>query len=71
MEDMNGNIIEFHGDGRKTYVSVNGVRHDILPKTESKFKDCSNAKWYVEAIEEFAFSVLIEKRTFNDGYFAE
>ena len=75
---INNNIIEFHGEifkalcsDRESYVSVNGVRHDILPKTLSKFKNCSNAKEYVEAIECFAYSVLIEKSIFNDGYFAE
>lgn len=72
------NIIEFHGEtfkslcsDREAYVSVNGVRHDILPKTLSKFKSCSNAKEYVEAIEYFAYSVLIEKSISNDGYFTE
>ncbi|MDE6743329.1 MAG: hypothetical protein K2J95_05585 [Lachnospiraceae bacterium] len=72
------NIIEFHGEthkalcsDRESYVSVNGVRHDILPKTFSKFKNISNDKEYVETIECFAYSVLIEKSIFNDGYFAE
>ena len=75
---INDNIIDFQGEtfkvlcsDRESYVSVNGVRHDILPKTLSKFKNCSNAKEYVEAIECFAYSVLIEKSIFNDGYFAE
>ena len=75
---INDNIIEFHGEtfkalssNREAYVSVNGVRYDILPRTLSKFKKCSNSKEYVEAIEFFAYSVLIEKSIFNDGYFAE
>lgn len=75
---INDNIIEFHGEvfkalssDREAYVSVNGVRHDILPGTLLKFKNCSNAKEYAEAIECFAYSVLIEKSIFNDGYFAE
>ena len=72
------NIIEFHGEtlkslssDREAYVTVNGVRYDILPKTLSKFKNCSNSKEYVEAIEFFAYSVLVEKSIINDGYFAE
>ncbi|MBD5541316.1 MAG: hypothetical protein HDR00_09045 [Lachnospiraceae bacterium] len=75
---INDNIIEFHGEtfkalcsDRESYVLINGVRHDILPKTLSKFKNCSNTKEYVEAIECFAYSVLIEKSIFNDGYFTE
>ncbi len=83
MEEINlgyisDNIIEFHGEtfkalcsDREAYVSVNGVRHDILPRTLSKFKKCSNAKEYAEAIECFAYSVLIEKSIINNGYFAE
>lgn len=62
------NIIEFHGEtfkalcsDRESYVSVNGVRHDILPKTLFKFKNCSTGKEYVEAIEYFAYLVLIKK----------
>lgn len=42
---ISDNIIEFHGEtfkalcsDREAYVSVNGVRHDILPRTLSKFK---------------------------------
>lgn len=73
-----GNIIEFHGEthkalcsNRESYVSVNGVRHDILPKTLAKFNKISNGKEYVETIEDFAYSVLIEKSLFNDEYFAE
>lgn len=75
---MNDNIIEFHGEvfkapssDREAYVSVNGVRHDILPRTLSKFKSCSNAREYAEAIECFAYSVLNEKSISNDEYFAE
>ena len=83
MEEINlgyisDNIIEFHGEtfkalcsDREAYVSVNGVRHDILPRTLSKFKKCSNAKEYVEVIECFAYLVLIEKSIINNGYFAE
>lgn len=71
-------IIEFHGEPlqalcstRAAYVCVNGVRHDILPGTLTKFKNCSNAKEYVEAIEAFAYSVLIKKSIPNAGYFSE
>ena len=78
MGHINDNIIEFHGEvftalssDRGAYVSVNGVRHDILPRTIFKFKKCSNAKEYAEAIECFAYSVLIEKSISNDGYFSE
>lgn len=51
-------------------VSVNGVRHDILPNTFSKFKNYWD-KEYVERIELFAYDVLIAKSIDNDGYFAE
>ena len=71
-------IIEFHGEtfkalcsNRESYVSVNGVRHDILPNTLSKFKNCSNAREYAESIECFAYSVLVEKSIPNDEYFSE
>lgn len=73
------NVIEFHGEthkalcsDRESYVCVNGVRHDILPKTFIKFKNCSySGKEYVESIEYFAYSVLIEKSIPNDEYFTE
>lgn len=77
MGRVGDNIIEFYGEtfkalcsDRESYVCVNGVRHDILPKTLSKFKNCSNSKEYVESIEFFAYSVLIEKSIPNDEYFA-
>lgn len=60
------NSIEFHGEtfkalcsDREAYVCVNGKRHDILPKTLLKFKNCSNSKEYVESIEMFAYAVFI------------
>lgn len=72
------NIIEFHGEtfqalcsNREAYVCVNGERFDILPKTLAKFKQCSNAKEYVESVEFFAYSVLIEKSIKNEGYFSK
>lgn len=50
------NIIEFHGETfralcshRESYVMVNGVCHDLLPKTLLKFRDCSNAKEYLKS----------------------
>lgn len=82
MEEINlgyigNNIIEFHGEthkalcsNRESYVSVKGVRHDILPNTFSKFKNYWD-KEYVERIELFAYDVLIAKSIDNDGYFAE
>lgn len=54
-----------------SYVEVDGVRHEILPKTLAKFRDCSNAKEYVEAVEYFAYLVLIKKSIWNDAYFGE
>lgn len=72
------NIIEFHGEtfqalcsNSESYVCVNGERYDILPKTVAKFKPCSNAKEYVELVEFFAYSVLIEKSINNEGYFGK
>lgn len=72
------NIIEFHGEthqalssNRGSYVNVNGVRYDILPNTLSKFKNCSNAKEYVESIEMFAYQVLVAKSISNNEYFSE
>lgn len=69
-------MVEFHGEtfkafssNREAYVSVNGVRYDVLPKTLVKFKDCSNSEEYAEAIEYFASLVLIKKEILNDGYF--
>lgn len=69
-------MVEFHGETFKAfssnteaYVIVNGVRYDVLPKTLIKFKDCSNSEEYAEAIEYFAFLVLIKKEILNDGYF--
>lgn len=71
------NSIEFHGEthkalcsNREAYVCVNGKRHDILPKTLLKFKNCSNDKEYVESIEMFAYAVFIEKSISNDEYFS-
>lgn len=68
---INDYIVEFHGEvfkaitsDREAYVSVNNMRHDILPRTLLKFKNCSNAKEYIEAIECFAYSVLIKKKYF-------
>lgn len=54
-----------------SYVEVDGVRHEILPKTLAKFRDCSNAKEYAEAVEYFAYLVLIKKSIWNDAYFGE
>lgn len=69
-------MVEFHGEpfkafssNREAYVNVNGVRYDVLPKTLVKFKDCSNSEEYAEAIEYFAFLVLIKREILNDGYF--
>ena len=76
---MGEHIIEFYGEthkalssDRESYVIVDGVRHDILPRTFSKFKNCSSGgKEYVEEIEYFAYLVLIEKSIPNDEYFTE
>lgn len=76
---MSEHTIEFHGEthkalcsDREAYVIVDGVRYDILPRTLSKFKNCSyGGKEYVEEIEYFAYLVLIEKSISNDEYFTE
>lgn len=54
-----------------SYVKVNDVCHEVLPKTLSKFRGYSNAKEYAEAIEYFAFLVLVKKSIWNDAYFSE
>lgn len=53
------------------YVKVNDVCHKVLPKTLSKFSGLSSEKEYAEAIEYFAFLVLIKKSILNDAYFSE
>lgn len=79
------NTVEFHDIGNEAfswkpdvgyvrtrcpYVKINGVRHYVLSKTLSKFKNRCG-KDYVESIEYFAVKVLIEKSIPNDGYFSE
>ena len=52
------------------YVTVNGVRHDILPKALDMFKN-RYGKDYVESLEYFAHQIFIQKSIPNDGYFSE
>lgn len=68
--------IEFHGEvfqslhsNRAAYIVINGEKYDVLPKTLIKYKSCSNAKEYVEAIEYFAYEVFILKTIPNDEFF--
>lgn len=50
---------------------MNGVRYDLLPKALLMFKDCANAKEYIESIEAFAYRVLVENSISNEQYFKE
>lgn len=55
-------------DGEEAYVKVEGVRYKITHKTALRFKDYMN-KEYAEAIEHFAYVVLVKKDIPNDGWF--
>lgn len=69
-------MVRFYGETFKTLSSdkaaqihVDGKRYDILPNALLKFKDCSNAKEYVESMEIFAYQVLVSKSVPNDDFF--
>lgn len=69
-------IIEFHGDifkaihsDQAAYIVINGKKYDVLPKTLIQYRSCSNAEEYIEAIEYFAYEVLILKTIPNDEFF--
>lgn len=78
MEQSGNNTLKFYGEAfrsldshRPSYVIVNGVRHDLLSKTFSKFNNCSNAKEFAEVVEAFAYLIFIENSISNDQYFSE
>lgn len=69
-------MVEFSGEtfralcsDKGSEIHIDGKRFDILPKTLLKFKNCSNSREYIEAIEFFAYQVLVSKEVSNDDYF--
>lgn len=76
MGSIGNHRIEFHGEvfqslhsNRAAYIVINGKKYEVLPKTLIKYKSCSNAKEYVEAMEHFAYEVFILKTIPNDEFF--
>ena len=67
------NSIEFRGSisypNKEAYVAVNGTRYKLTPKTALRFKYCTNPKEYAEAVEYFAYLVLVKQTIPNDGWF--
>jgi hypothetical protein len=65
--------IQYHGylDGtREAYVNVEDQDYLIKKPTFEKFSYCSsNAKWFTEAIEYFAYKEIIEKGISDNEYF--
>lgn len=69
-------MLEFYGEAFKSVCSerpaeihIDGRRYNILPNTLIRFKGCSSAKEYVEAVERFAYDVLVLGAVENDGFF--
>ena len=66
--------IEFRGrisyPNKEAYVAVNGTRYKLTPKTALRFKYCTNPKEYAEAVEYFAYLVLVKQTIPNDTSFA-
>lgn len=65
--------IEFRGrisyPNKEAYVAVNGTRYKLTPKTALRFKYYTNPKEYAEAVEYFAYLVLVKQTIPNDGWF--
>lgn len=64
------NSLYFEQVGKKDYIVFNGIRYKVLKKTRDKFRAyCWDMKEYAEAVENFAYKVLVQQSILNDGYF--
>lgn len=68
---FHGELLKASHSGRESWVSVNGIRYDLLQRTLDKFRGCSSGKEYAESVEAFAYQVLVRKSVVNEGYFAK